>query len=44
MKAREVEEMRLEISRLAHRHRAKLGADEENGKDVVQDAICRRLL
>lgn len=44
MKAREVEEMLVEISRLLRRHLTKLGADEEDGKDIVQDAIYRRLL
>jgi RNA polymerase sigma-70 factor (ECF subfamily) len=44
MEAREMEEMLVEISRLLHRHLAKLGANQEDGKDIVQDAIYKWLL
>ncbi len=44
MEAREMEEMLVEMSRLLHRHLSKLGADEEDGKDIVQDAIYKWLL
>ena len=44
MEAREMEEMLAQISRLLHRHLVKLGADQEDAKDIAQDAIYKWLL